>query len=141
MPTEAEWEKAASWDGERKEKRVYPWGNEFDQNRCNTGESGTHGTTPVGNYSPQGDSFYGVGDMAGNVWEWCADWYDGNYYKNSPDKNPRGPASGNYRVLRGGSWGNNQDSARGAFRYCNLYPDFWSPNLGFRVVVSASQNF
>lgn len=104
LPTEAEWEKAASWDDSRKEKRVYPWGNDFDVGKCNCAESGIGDTTPVGKYSPQGDSFYGVADMAGNVWEWCADWYDKNYYKNSPRENPKGPASGQYRVLRGGSW-------------------------------------
>ena len=137
LPTEAEWEKAASWDDIKKEKRVYPWGKDFDASKCNTFESGIGDTTPVGKYSPQGDSFYGVADMAGNVWEWCADWYDENYYKNSPKENPKGPASGTERVLRGGSWSYRQGSARCARRFYD-HPDlsFHLDLFGFRVVVS-----
>ena len=137
LPTEAEWEKAASWDEAKREKRVYPWGKDFDASKCNTKESGIGDTTPVGKYSPQGDSPYEIADMAGNVWEWCADWYDDNYYKNSPKQNPQGPDSGQYRVLRGGSWLNLVLLARGAVRDGNL-PDFWDLNFGFRVVVGSS---
>jgi formylglycine-generating enzyme required for sulfatase activity len=68
--SEAQWEKAASWDEETGTKRRYPWGDEFDENRCNTVESRIEDTTPVGAYSPQGDSPYGCADMSGNVWEW-----------------------------------------------------------------------
>ena len=131
LPTEAEWEKAASWDDIKKEKRVYPWGNDFDPRKCNSSESGIGDTTPVGKYSPQGDSFYGVADMAGNVWEWCADWYDENYYKNSPKENPKGPASGRYRVRRGGSWLSNSIDVRAANRLINE-PDNRNIHLGFR---------
>ncbi len=131
LPTEAEWEKAASWDGLKKEKRVYPWGDDFDANKCNSSESGIGDTTPVGKYSPRGDSFYGVADMAGNVWEWCADWYSENYYKNSPPENPQGPASGQYRVLRGGSWDDDSDYVRAAFRF-NSEPDDRGGSMGFR---------
>jgi formylglycine-generating enzyme required for sulfatase activity len=70
--TEAEWEKAASWDEEHGRKRKYPWGDEFDEKWCNTRESGIGDTTPVGKYSPSGDSRYGCTDMAGNVWEWTS---------------------------------------------------------------------
>ena len=137
LPTEAEWEKAASWDDVKKEKRRYPWGNEFDANKCNTSESKIGDTTPVGKYSPQGDSFYGVGDMAGNVWEWCADWYDENYYKNSPERNPQGPDSGQVRVLRGGSWDITQRIARCAYRLRSV-PDCGDYNIGFRCARGSS---
>jgi len=133
LPTEAEWEKAAGWDDARNAQRVYPWGDGFDAKKCNSSESGIGDTTPVGKISPQGDSFYGVGDMAGNVWEWVADWYDASYYSNSPSANPKGPTSGQYRVLRGGSFDGNQAFVRAAFRYINT-PDLRDYVIGFRCV-------
>jgi formylglycine-generating enzyme required for sulfatase activity len=135
LPTEAEWEKAASWDQSKKEKRVYPWGKDFDKNKCNTSKSGIGGTTPVDKYSPQGDSAYGIADMAGNVWEWCADWYGETYCKDSPPQNSQGPDSGTYRVVRGGSYSFDQDLARCAFRNWGD-PDFIGDILGFRLVLS-----
>jgi formylglycine-generating enzyme required for sulfatase activity len=116
LPTEAEWEKAASWEAGDKvtrwqgdkvkgRKRKYPWGDEFDKSRCNSEEAGIRTTTPVGRYSPRGDSPYGRADMAGNVWEWCNDWYDANAYRERAGRvtrNPTGLGAGNYRVLRGG---------------------------------------
>lgn len=141
LPTDAEWEKAAGWDDEHKHQRIYPWGNEFDPAKCNVFESYISNTTYVGKYSPAGDSPYGVGDMVGNVLEWCEDWYDPAYYARmaqSPNpfyKNPRGPATGTLRVLRGGSFLYAADYARCAFR-SGLPPDKRYVLIGFRVAQS-----
>jgi formylglycine-generating enzyme required for sulfatase activity len=135
LPTEAEWEKAASWDPEAKNKRRYPWGDEYDSQKCNTSESGIRDTTPVSKFSPEGESAYSVADMAGNVLEWCQDWYGDYYYRRSPSENPSGPESGVGRVLRGGSWNLDQRLARCAVRRRD-FPDRRSAAVGFRVVVS-----
>jgi formylglycine-generating enzyme required for sulfatase activity len=130
LPTEAQWEKAARGPGSNLGHN-YAWGDTFDASRANTKEAGLNDTTPVGSYSPLGDSPYGAADMTGNVWEWVSDWYGSNYYNQSLPTNPFGPAGGTYKVLRGGSWLFDEVYARTAFRY-NVSPDYTYDFTGFR---------
>ncbi len=149
LPTEAEWEKAAAWDEERQQKYIYPWGDAFDETKLNfcdkncpfdwadkNVDDGYSDTAPVGSF-PSGVSPYGVLDMAGNVWEWVADWYGETYYQDSPSFNPPGPASGDDRVLRGGSWGDNDYVTRSADRLW-YYPSNSNYDPGFRCAMGAT---
>jgi formylglycine-generating enzyme required for sulfatase activity len=107
---------------ERGRKRRYPWGDQFDKNKCNTDESGIKGTTQVRKYSPVGDSPYGLADMAGNVWEWTSSLYS-PYPYNANDGREDLEAKGGRRVLRGGSFHFNVRSARCSYRSNGGVPD------------------
>ncbi|MFQ5631384.1 MAG: formylglycine-generating enzyme family protein, partial [bacterium] len=142
LPTEAQWEYAArgGFTGlNNKPKYNYPRGNDADPQEANfnhdnsrvwSWEAAKKYLKDVGSYAPNG---YGLHDMAGNAWDWCVDWYDEEYYKNSPAKNPQGPNSGTFRVLRGGSWTYNPNVMRCADRD-RIGPNGRDFYFGFRCV-------
>jgi formylglycine-generating enzyme required for sulfatase activity len=135
LPSEAEWEKAARGDVEAQR---FPWGDEIDASRCNylvdPAVKHQRGTRPTGMYPPNA---YGLYDICGNVWEWVADWYGPEYYSRGDTRDPRGPDAGTLRVVRGGSWVNEDASMlRCACRH-KVPPDTYAYSIGFRIVCAA----
>lgn len=129
LPTEAEWEYVAKW-GEK--NLIYPWGMQYDSTKANV--QNEVGPRPVGSYSPNN---YGIHDLGGNVQEWCADYYDQNYYQLKEYDNPTGPKTGKQRVIRGGSWSTNGPFyARSSTRMKIKMGDNYVNLVGFRCACS-----
>lgn len=124
LPTEWEWQ----WAAQGPDDREYPWGNEFDESRCNSDESGIGQTTPVTQY-PNGEGPFHVMDMAGNIWEWCL-----NGYEDAGRVTTTGDAM---RVVRGGAWRHDRDNARCSYRGGND-PDDRNSRVGFRVCMDCA---
>lgn len=125
LPTEAEWEYACRAGS----TTAYYWGDSMNDSYCWYGSNSSNHVQSPGKKLP---NMFGLFDMSGNVWEWCNDWYDENYYSQSPSNNPAGPDSGTRRVSRGGGWCYSADDCRSAYRDSRMPGGCFSP-LGFRL--------
>lgn len=147
LPTEAEWEKAALWNTDEDSGAAYPWGPDFDGTRVNfcdvncdapqanpDYDDGFAEAAPVGSL-PDGRSPSGAYDMAGNVWEWVADWYADWYYASSATTDPQGPAEGDEKVVRGGSYFDTGNFTSGFIRFPSA-PDNADRTIGFRCAAT-----
>ena len=125
LPTEAEWEYACRSATTTR----YYWGGDMDDDFAWHDENSGGETHPTAQKQPNA---WGMHDMSGNVWEWCGDWFDENYYRQSPAQDPEGPAAGMSRVVRGGSWYNYPKNLRSSSRF-GFRPDKGNYYIGFRV--------
>lgn len=132
LPTEAEWERAARGGVEEK---LFPWGDEPPMSRRDYATRWQTGPEPVGQSEPNG---YGLFEMCENVHEWCSDWFDAEYYRVSPERNPRGPEEGVRKASRGGSWRHQIKISRCSAR-SSIPPEFQYADYGFRVVCDLAE--